>query len=519
MTDPAPIDFRTVFQHAPVPMAVVTRRGLTVVAANRAAGLLLGLDPSQIAGRALSSYREDHGAISIPDVVSDQRDQAALVGEFPCRRRDGTTVWLEVRASTMPPGDVDAGGRALCLLHLLDVTRRRTEAAERARREAWASALGEIRMAVMRGATTARALGLVCRSARALLDADDAVVIIPATDGATAWVRAADGQDAHGLIGASVPLRSTVAGQVLARGLPVVAGGDSPPGSVIDGRLPSTGTGAVLAIPLRTPEVVLGALCLLRSSDRPFGDGDVAVAHSFADQAAAALHIGVLREARERLRVMEDRERIARDLHDSVIQDLFAAGMALDAIQPLIGPAEAAERVAATIDQLDATIKQIRSTIFELEIHDPTLRVADMVRRAVEGRAEQLGFTPGLEVTGDLDDTPAGLVDHMLAVISESLSNVMRHSGARSAGVEVSITPGGALTLVIEDDGGGFDPTRVPRGRGLDNMHRRAGLVGGRLSVTRSPTGGTRVMLETQPGPRLGGLTEGTANLAEGSRA
>jgi signal transduction histidine kinase len=229
------------------------------------------------------------------------------------------------------------------------------------------------------------------------------------------------------------------------------------------------------------------------------------------------LHIGDLREARERLRVMEDRERIARDLHDSVIQDLFAAGMALDAVQPLISPDEAAERVSATIDQLDATIKQIRSAIFELELHDPSSRVSDLVRRAVQGRAEQLGFVPTLELTGNLDDASVGIVDHLLAVISESLSNVARHSGAGSAHVQVSITPDGALRLVVEDDGGGFDPQRVARGQGLDNMHRRASLLGGRLGITRiAPGGGTRVVLETPP---IGAAGDRAAEVPQISRS
>jgi signal transduction histidine kinase len=259
-----------------------------------------------------------------------------------------------------------------------------------------------------------------------------------------------------------------------------------------------------LALPLRTPEVVMGALCLVRSTNRPFTEPDVAMARTFGDQAASALRIGDLREARERLRVLEDRERIARDLHDSVIQDLFAVGMALDAVQPLITSAEASERVTATIDQLDSTIKVIRSSIFELEAADMGVRTSDLVRHAVDNRAEQLGFTPRLEVDGDPDDIPIGVLDHVLAVLSESLSNVVRHSGARAAEVRLAISPTGSVTLAVTDDGGGFDPQRVPRGRGLDNMHRRSALLGGTLQIARPAGGqGTRVMLSA-PAPTPG---------------
>jgi PAS domain S-box-containing protein len=488
--------FRTAFDHAPVGMAIVTRRSHQIVSANQALGDLLGVEPEDLVGHQLNDFRERRtGEVPLPaDPATGEIP--TFSGERACRRQDGTTVWLEVHSSVLPE---NAEGRSLCLVHVVDISRRRAAEADRDRRQAWASALGEIRLAVLLGSAPADSLSLVCRRARILLAASDAVVITPTRDGDGATVEAADGHDAQALVDASFPLPGTLAAEVLSAGRAVVTGPDGEPHAVIDGRLPARRRAAVLALPLRTPDVVIGVLCLVRPPGEPFSRSDIDVARSFADQAAAALHIGELRADRERLRVLEDRERIARDLHDSVIQDLFAAGMALDAVQPLIGSQLAAERVATTIDQLDATIKQIRSTIFELETSDPGERGTDLLRRVVDSRSEQLGFSATLELDGRLDAAPPALVDHVLAIVSEGLSNIARHAEATSAGVRVRASREGGLTVTVWDDGSGFDPQRAPRGNGLANMRRRAELLSATLRITSTPGAGTRLLLETPP--------------------
>ncbi len=179
-----------------------------------------------------------------------------------------------------------------------------------------------------------------------------------------------------------------------------------------------------------------------------------------------------------------------------MIQDLFATGMALDAVQPLISDPLVAERVAATIDQLDATIRQIRSTIFELETSD-ALRGdgAELLRRTVEARGDQLGFPAALVITGDLDDVPSTVLDHVLAVVSESLSNTARHARATRAEVDLTIARSGAVTLTVCDDGVGFDPAHPTPGSGLANMRRRAELLGARLVVRSAVGAGTSLEL------------------------
>lgn len=483
--------FQTAFDHAPVAMAIVTGAGHRVVRVNRAASALLGLPVEELVGRALEDFRDPADGSAH---AWDEQD-LTFSGERLCRAANGRPLWLEVHSAALP--DTEPDGTPLCLLHLIDITPRRTAEAARARQEAWVRALGDVRLAVLLDSPTHRALSLICGYARRMLDATDAVVIMPSEDEAAGVVSAADGRSSEDLIDQTLRLEGSIVESVLMSGRAVLSGGAQQPDPVLDGLLPARGGGSALAIPLRTPDVVLGVLCLVRAAGEPFARADIDIARSFAEQAAATLHIGELRADRERLRVLEDRERIARDLHDSVIQDLFAAGMALDAIQPLITSPRAAERVATCIDMLDTTIKKIRRTIFELETTDPGGPRSNVLRAAVEGRRDQLGFEPKLELEGDVDDVAPERLDHLVAVISEALSNVARHAGAQSATVGLAVARSGGVRLWVRDDGSGFDPARVPPGNGLSNMRRRAELLGGTFTVTSAVGQGTLLELAT----------------------
>ncbi len=491
------LDFEALVAGAPVPLVVVTRHGLMIRFANRAAAGLLGLKPKHVVGRPLTEFRERRGAGQetgraggdLPDPLPGGDDP---VGPYSCRRTDGRTVLLEVHTS---PFHADSSGAELCLLHLVDVTRRRNKDAARQRREALSAAVSEVRLEVMRGAGIDDALALICRRARELMQAEDAVVLVPDDAQISAEVRAGSGPSAAPLVGSRVDLDGSVAGRVLDRGLPARTCGSGPGVVVIDGLLPANASGAVIALPVRTPEVAMGALCLLRSSEEPFTSGDLKIVLAFADQAAAALHIGDLREARERLRVLEDRERIARDLHDSVIQDLFAAGMALDSVRPHVATPEARERLAATIEELDGTIKAIRATIFALAPDGDVPRSLPVqLRQLLLNRELPLQHLPVLELDGDLESLPGAVTDHVTAIVGEALSNIARHAGATSSAVTVGRDVSGTLLVQVRDDGRGFHPD-TPRGDGLHNMRRRAELLGGRFAVVTAPGEGTTVTI------------------------
>ncbi len=174
--------------------------------------------------------------------------------------------------------------------------------------------------------------------------------------------------------------------------------------------------------------------------------------------------------------LLEDRDRIARDLHDLAIQRLFATGMTLQSARPFVEHPEAAERLGRAIDDLDTTIKIIRSTIFGLREHGPAADASGLRTRVVEA----------VDTAAPAQD----MADHVIAVIVEALSNIARHAGAEEAEVSV-VAVDGVLTVTATDDGTGL--REGARGSGLRNLTERAEQLGGTLSVVGGPAprGGT----------------------------
>jgi PAS domain S-box-containing protein len=193
---------------------------------------------------------------------------------------------------------------------------------------------------------------------------------------------------------------------------------------------------------------------------------------------------------RARLARMEDRERIARDLHDLVIQRLFAAGMTLQAVIPQMESEIAATRAYETIDELDATIRELRSAIFDLQERDRPRRVAAAVLEAVDTMTSTLGFRAVIE-TNDVDELPAVVVDELLSTLREALSNVGRHAHASTASVAIDQVDD-RLTLVVRDDGVGISD-EATLGHGLRNMADRARRLGGACTIVGGEDGGSTV--------------------------
>ncbi len=257
------------------------------------------------------------------------------------------------------------------------------------------------------------------------------------------------------------------------------------------------GFGPAVAVTVGTKEKLSGVLLLARRVGRPlFATSEVAALPGYAGQAALALELADRRRDAEQMSLLEDHDRIARDLHDLAIQRLFATGMTLQSAQRFVEHPEASERLARAVDDLDATIKIIRSTIFGLRDHEtpgaaPKLRVR--LVRAVDEAAGALGFAPALRMEGLVDtDVPVAVADQVLAVVGEALTNVARHAEATRAEVAVVVADG-RLTVTVTDDGVGL-PAAGPRS-GLRNLAERARKLGG--SMTTSAPGpadhGTRL--------------------------
>jgi signal transduction histidine kinase len=244
----------------------------------------------------------------------------------------------------------------------------------------------------------------------------------------------------------------------------------------------------LMALPLKGEGPARGAFVVGRVGHQPFSADDLEMAEGFTRQATLALELADARAARHRLGLLEDRGRIARDLHDHVVQKLFAAGLTIQGTATMTKSAEVRERLVGTIGLLDDSIRSIRTSIFALQ--DPAAPLASVRSRVGIVLAElgpALGFTPTLLFEGPLD----GVVDEALAAeveaaLRESLAHVRQHAHATRARVEVG-TDGRLLHLSVSDDGG-FDATTS--GGGLDDLRRRSERLGGHLEVGPSVEGG-----------------------------
>lgn len=245
-----------------------------------------------------------------------------------------------------------------------------------------------------------------------------------------------------------------------------------------------------LGVPIRGKEAI-GSLYLAdKQSGEQFSEEDERLAVTLAAASGVAIDNARLQSSLEHLAVLEDRERIARELHDKVIQRLFAAGMSLQTTVPLSARDEVKTRITQAVEEIDETIRDIRRTIFALEARSRRGVRVDIFAH-VDGAREVLGFTPELRLEGPIDSAvPETTADHLLATLYEALSNVAQHAGASK--VDVAVEADDELRLRVADDGAGL-PDRIEPGQGLRNMERRALELGGNASVRRGEGAGTVV--------------------------
>lgn len=213
----------------------------------------------------------------------------------------------------------------------------------------------------------------------------------------------------------------------------------------------------------------------------------------FALQAGVAFVAARAQRDGARLALLEERDRIARDMHDNVVQRLFATGLSLQSAAPLAQHPVVRTRLLEAVDALDSAIKEIRQAIFELHTVDPTSGLLVVLEQLVEGYAQSLGFAPELVVEGRLSVLPESLRSDAVAVVREALANVVRHAGATRVSVTISV--GVDLDISVADDGTGMEPTSARSG--LVNLRTRAQAHQGDLSITRSELGGTLLRWHT----------------------
>ncbi len=359
--------------------------------------------------------------------------------------------------------------------------------AESEQRRRWLDASSELPLLLLSGAA-GQPYALTTQYAVTAAEAAFAVLAVPyGTD--QVIVTGVSGELTAGMLNRTAPLAGSLAGQAILTGKPSLITGDRRDEAAAE---LGAATGPLIVVPMAAGEQVRGALMLGRLATSPdFTEADLDMAVSFAGHATVAMELARARADQITLAQVEDHDRIAGELHDDVIQELFALGMALQGHAARADPA-AAERINGYVDTLDEIIKKIRTSIFGL--HQPRQALAGLPARLmeiIEEHTPQLGFTAGIRFAGPLDPGPDEELAHdILAVTREALSNCARH--AHATAVSISLTRrDGLITLGITDNGRGLG---VPsRSSGLASMRRRATRNGGTFQVATPADGGTRL--------------------------
>ncbi len=438
--------FHSAFTDAPVAMAFVDVNATESVirTPNHALVELLGYAPAELVGLPVRFLL--HGEDLAAGLGVGLVDGSAPVQRWELRlvRSDGTDVWVQLHVSMLQ----DDAEHPIALAHVVDISERKEAEAGRERYETQIELMSRLRLRLLQGDSLREALTALCIDLRDRTSAARVVLLE----------------------------HNPTIGRIL------VAAGSSGPGEIdspVDAEMAVAPLGDGLAMALIAPEDELAA-------------EDEALLVRLAVEVGEAVELARSRVERQRFDVLEDRERIATDLHDVVIQRLFAAGMRLQAAVPMVtGPAR--DRLSAVIGELDTTIAEIRDTIFF--IHHPereALTLSARVAETARANAEYLGFDPDLSIDGPLDQVSEAAAEQLIPALTEILSNVARHAEATTVRIRIS-SADDRLLLEVADDGIGMDPGATG-GEGLGNLARRAMTLRGGFTAAADPDeGGTLV--------------------------
>jgi signal transduction histidine kinase len=370
------------------------------------------------------------------------------------------------------------------------------------RRQRWSTALAEVTSALL-SEESQDVLGVIAERLAVTIEAQLVAVVVPAAEPGMLRVELVRGEGADHLAGRQFAADRSLAGRafetrriVVSEGRP--AGESAPWQPVI---------GPTIVLPLVVAGDPVGVLSVSRPPGAArFADTELDMASEFASQTGVAIELTRARADRQRLELADERGRIARDLHDHVIQRLFGSGLTLQALATR-NPGMQAE-LLAQVDAIDAAISEIRTAIFALA-QRPGEGAAGLRHRLLDVVSEVapvLGFSPRLTFSGPVDLSVQGTAaDDVLAVVRESLSNIARHAGASSASVEVALVDD-AITVTVEDDGRGVDAAPTRRS-GLANLDGRAVARGGTFELTLRDGGGTRARWMARLGAQEGSGT------------
>lgn len=357
------------------------------------------------------------------------------------------------------------------------------------RRARWLRASSEVASLALLGASADDVLDAVVERAHEASEAE-LTILVEVDEGSEASVTRAAGMN---------PATPELVGRSVRTDGDDMTGTDELVGEVIGG------VGWVVEVPIRTVQHSYGTLVMAATSSMA-GElpGGAVGAQSFGEQAALAVGLTQARAEHDRLTLLEERDRIGRDLHDLVIQRLFATGMVLQGAQRLTSDGEVSDRIARAVDELDQTIREVRSTIFALHHASDGGGLRSQVLHEVAAGSSALGFEPTVRFDGPIDSSVSDTVrEHVIAALREALSNAARHADATQVRVSLSVESD-EVVLIVTDNGRGM-PGEPGRRSGLANLASRADTSGGRLVIEPAPdvtgaTRGTRVVWRAPTG-------------------
>ena len=358
---------------------------------------------------------------------------------------------------------------------------------ESQRRQKWLQASAQISQQLL-STEGEEPLEVIAQRTREMADADIVTVVLPTSDPTQLMVEVAAGERAGALVGFTYPAERSLIAKVFDTGRPTLVQDATRESESFIHLHEVSPVGPLMIIPLAGTTATRGALSVGRVQGRhAFTEADLDMAQTFADHAAVALELADARRDQQRMVLLEDRDRIARDLHDHVIQRLFASGLTVQGIAAGLGDGEASDRLRAVVDGLDAIIRQIRTSIFQLRggLGPQTGRTRAAVLETCAQVAEALGFEPHVTFSGAIDALVSDEVrDDLVGVVREALTNVARHAHASTVDLTLDASDG-MLLLSVLDDGVGMGDSE--RRSGLANLRARAEHYGGTCTVESAP--------------------------------
>jgi PAS domain S-box-containing protein len=469
-----------IFSASPDAVVVIDDSG-KIVLSSPAVTELFGYYPEELVGEPVEILipTDRHGghAQHLRQFFSAPRSRQMGDGlDLAGRHRDGSEFAVEV---SLAPVEVRGAKYAAAFVR---------DGRERRRAIDRVNTVNEITQRILTGDDASEILPLVAKHTRRLSRSQAVWIVTPAAPGKLA-ITSVDGAGTEALLGVELSGETSRSAEVMRTGTSEVIEDLSTAGNV-PAEVVSLDLGPGLYVPLIAADRRLGTLVLGRVHGRPqFQPLDVAFAEVFASAIASAIENGEVRAELERLGLASEHERIAFDLHDTVIQHLFAIGMSLQAARSTIS-GRGVERVDAAIQELDGVIREIRNTIFRLPARSEDARgFRDEILRVVGKYSDELGFNPRVAFRGPVDASVPDLVaSHLLQVVTESLSNIIRHAQASSVQMIFTVEDGW-LSFHCVDNGIGIGNSPTA-GSGLANMSSRASNLGGTCELShREPSG------------------------------